>query len=191
MNNIVKVISTRNDSLGRRLVKYLRYGKSDVQESLEISPYGIDSNPISEMVALYSSTGEIGKPVVVGYINKNKIADVGEIRLLATDEDGNEKSYIHVKNNGVVEVVFSAGDDIGEMQIGGESDNAVRYSELKKGFDQLKADLNSFKLAFNTHVHATAAVGPPVPPTPVPSSIPSSPSQADISKSKIDNIKTS
>lgn len=153
-------------------------GKDDVQESLEVSPYGIDSNPIKDMVALYSPTAEIGVNVVIGYVNKNKIADIGEFRVFSTDDKGEVKSYIHLKNDGVI-------------QINGDNDNAVRYSELKKGFDSLKSDFNKLVNAFNSHVHATAAVGPPVPPTPIPSVIPAKTSLASIDKSKIDDIKTS
>jgi len=65
-----------------------------------------------------------------------------------------------------------------------------RFQEVKTGFEQMKTDLNSLTTAFNTHIHATAALGPPVPPTPVPSVIPATPSTASIDSCKIDEIKT-
>jgi hypothetical protein len=50
-------------------------GKSDVRECIEVSPYGIDSNPIKDMIALYGPTGENGKDVIIGYLNKNRTAE--------------------------------------------------------------------------------------------------------------------
>jgi hypothetical protein len=140
--NLTKVISSKIDEFGRLAIKFLRLGKSDVRECLEVSPYGIDSNPIKDMVALFSPTGENGKDVIVGYINKNRIADVGETRLFSTDANGVLKMYVHVKNNGTIE-------------FGGNSDNLVRFSELQTGFDNLKTDLNTFISVFNAHVHPT------------------------------------
>jgi hypothetical protein len=67
----------------------------------------------------------------------------------------------------------------------------VRYAKLKKGFDQLLEDHNKLADAFNQHMHATAAPGAPSIPTPVTNLIPAVASEADITESKINNIKTS
>lgn len=177
MIKITKVISTAFDSLDRLKVKILRLGKSDVQDVLEISPYGIDSNPIKDMVAIYTETSEKGKSVVIGYINKDRLAAPGETRLFSTDADGVLKFYTWLKADGTLE-------------LGGSAKHLARFEELKTGFDQLKTNFNSFVSAFNSHVHATAAVGAPSPPTPVPTVIPVTPSSASIDSSKIDEIKT-
>lgn len=68
-------------------------------------------------------------------------------------------------------------------------DYAVRYLELKSAFDELKQDLNDLVSAFNSHMHATAAPGPPSPPTPIPSIIPASTSTASVDDAKIDKIE--
>jgi len=177
MNRFVKIISTKADDIGRRLVKSLGWGKDDVQETKVASSFGDDSNPVENMVAVYSPTSDIGNPVIIGYINKNQIADIGEKRIFSTDSDGNVVFAIHLKNDGTAE-------------IGGNSDFLVRFNELESGFNQIKSDLNDLVSAFNSHMHATAATGPPVPPTPIPSQIPATPSTASISGAKIEEIKT-
>jgi len=169
--NVVKVISTSISQL-RRLIKFYRLGNSDVRENYEIGPYGVDSNPVKDMVAIYAETAVKGKAVIIGYVNKNQMADVGELRLYSTDADGVEQFFVWFKNNGTLEV-------------GGNSDNMVRYSELKLAFDELKTDLNNLVTAYNAHQHPTAAPGPPSPPT-----VTGSPSGADISGAKIDEVKT-
>lgn len=178
MINIVKIISTELTEAGRRIVKVLRYGKSDVQTPVQSAPFGSDSNPPADIRGVYTNTGNKGDNVIIGYINVNQIAEIGENRLFSTDEDGNLIFEMRLRNDGTVE-------------IGGSVDNLVRFSKLKIEFDILKTDLNSLVSAFNTHVHATAAPGPPVPPTPVPSVIPATPSIADISPAKIDELKSS
>lgn len=176
--NLTKVISTRIQS-ARRLVKFLRYGRSDVQECAESVPFGIDSNPVKDMIAVYAPTGEDGKNVIIGYINKQQLADVGETRLFSTDSDGELKFFIHLKNDGTCDV-------------GGDTDNMVRYSELESAFNQLRSDLNDLITAYNAHIHVTTAtIGASTTPGVIaPTTSTGTPSSADISGAKIDEIKT-
>jgi len=126
--NLVNIISSRIlDS--KILLKFRRMGKNDVQETPIVAPYGVDSNPIAGMVALYAETGEKGKNVLVGYLNKNARAGVGELRFYATNNEGTEQNYIWFRSDG-------------NLEINGDDDNMVRYSELKAGFDQLLSDHN-------------------------------------------------
>jgi len=169
---IVKIISSAVEK-SRLIVKYLRLGKHDIQTSYNVAPFGIDANPIKGMKAIQSSTGERGDSVILGYINDNMLAAKGEIRIFAVDSDGVLQNYIHIKNNG-------------DIEIGGDADNMVRYSELKSGFDDLRDDFNNFvNTKFNTHTHV-APSGTTAVPVPL-----GSPSAADISGSKIGEIKTS
>jgi len=171
--NIVKVISTRITSEIRQ-IKFLRMGKSDVQETEQIAPHGIDSNPVENMIAIYSPTLQQGEPVILGYINKNQIADVGETRIFSTDEKGELKTFIHLLNDGT-------------MEIGGNGDFMARFNELKSGFDELRGDFNSHVQNYNTHVHPGVTPGPSA--TAITPSI-STPSAASIDAAKIDEIKT-
>ncbi len=138
--NLVKIISTEIDNLNQRVSKFLRFGLKDVQTAIQTAPYGIDSNPIKDMIAIYGATSEKGKPVIIGYINKNQLADVGETRIFSTDENGVVKTFIFLQNDGTIE-------------IGGSVDNMVRFSDLETGFNQLKSD-------YNAHVHASVGALP-------------------------------
>lgn len=140
MINLVKVISTEIKN-ARLFVKVLRYGKSDIQTPKQVTPFGVDSNPVKDMVAVYAKCGSDNNNVIIGYINKNSIAKVGEFRLFSTDKDGNEKFYYYLKDDGTTE-------------IGGDTNFAVKFNELKTEFNKLKNDFNNFVTTkYNTHTH--------------------------------------
>ncbi|KKN55741.1 hypothetical protein LCGC14_0579510 [marine sediment metagenome] len=134
--NLVKIISTEIDDLTQRVSKFLRFGLNDVQTAIQTAPYGMDSNPIKGMIAVYGATSEKGKPVIIGYINKNQLADIGEARIFSTDENGVLKTFIWLKNDGIIE-------------IGGDVDNMVRFSELKTAFNEMQSDVNTLKTAIS------------------------------------------
>ncbi len=168
MNIISKVISSRIVS-SETLIKFLGFGKNDVREKNESAPFGIDSNPVKDMSAIVIPTSEIGREIVIGYINVNQLAAVGETRIFSTNESGVLQVAIHLKNDGIIEV-------------GGNNDNLVRFTELKAGFEQLKADFNTLTNQYNLHVHAG---------TGVPTVSVGTPSTASINTAKIDNLKCS
>lgn len=159
------------------MIKVLRYGASDVQESFEVSPFGDDANPVKDMIAVYSSTSEKGQSVIIGYFNKNRLADVGEKRIFSTDEDGNLSTYAWLKNDGT-------------MEIGGNSDFMVRFSELQSAFNELRSDLNSLVTQYNAHIHVAVDSVTSAPITVSPTVAQGTPSTADISGAKINEIKT-
>lgn len=172
--NLVKINSSDFDSVKRRILKFLRLGKSDVQTSMEAGPYGMDSNPVKDMIAVYAPTGEKGKTVIIGYLNKNQLAEVGEMRTYSTDSNGALKFYIWQKNDGTCE-------------IGGDDDNMVRYSKLEEAFNELKTDFNNLVTVYNSHTHTGVTAGPGSTGT-TPAAGQSS--SADITPAKIDEIKT-
>jgi len=172
--NIVKVISTRIVDNFRN-VKFLRMGKSDIQETEQIGPHGFDSNPVKDMAAIYAPTLQQGEPVIIGFLNKKQIdLNPGESMMFSTDSDGVLSTFIRMLDDGT-------------MEIGGDADFMVRFNELKSGFDQLKDDFNNHLQNYNTHVHPGVTPGPSS--TAVTPSI-STPSMASIDNSKIDEIKT-
>lgn len=142
MINLVTVISTEIKK-AKLLVKVLRYGKADTQTPTQVSPHGIDSNPVKDMIAVYAKCGSDNNNVIVGYINKNSIAKVGELRLFSTDEDGAEKFYYYLKDDGTTE-------------IGGDTNYAVKYNELETEFNKLKQTVNDLIQKYNTHTHVLA-----------------------------------
>lgn len=165
MITLTKIVSTSIDNINRRIVKFLRFGKSDVQTSFESMPYGIDSNPVKDLIAIYAPTSEKGKTVIIGYINKNQLADVGEIRLFSTDTDGAEKFYVFLKNDGTIE-------------IGGTVDNAVRYQKLDDGLQNFKTQIQTELGKIQTGIIAGGGAY-----TPATLSL-------NISNAKIDEVKT-
>lgn len=162
---LVKIISSEIKSL-KRTIKALRFGKNDVQNTIEAMPYGIDSAPIKDMVAVYSETSERGKAVIIGYINKNQIAEPGEFRTFSTDSSGDVQFYIYQKKDGT-------------CHFGGDADNLVRYKKLKDAMDQLVLDL---KAEFTLIQAGILAGGGSYNPTPT--------FDIDISAAKIIEIKT-
>lgn len=161
--SIVKESST--DDKDRRELKVVQFGAKTANV---VSSFGEDSHPLENMIAIYANTSEKGDNVVLGYINTNQIAAIGEKRLFSLMEDGSLSFSIHLKNDGTCE-------------IGGDGDFAVRFNKLQEQFDQLVTD-------FNNHVHnTTATVGPG--PTPGTITPPTVPSTADISAAKIEEIK--
>lgn len=157
--NLAKTISTEINDLAERVVKFLRFGLKDIQTARQAAPYGMDSNPIKDMIAIYGATSDKGKPAIIGFINKNQLADIGEARMFSTDENGVLKTYIWLQNDGI-------------MEVGGDVDFMVRFSDLKAGFDTLVTN-------FNAHVHGGAGTPPTIPST------------ASIDSAKINEIKTS
>ena len=172
MVNFVKISDNETDKTGRRLLKFLRMGKNDIQTALNVAPFGIDSVPVKDAIGIYVKSSADGEPILIGYLNKNAIAKAGETRFFATDADQVEKNYIYLKKDGIIE-------------IGGAADNMVRYSELETAFNQLKSDFNNFVTGFNTHTHPETGA------TTAPPTTPGQSSNADISGAKIDEIKTS
>jgi hypothetical protein len=138
---IFKYISSTINSLSQLIVKHLGLGRADVQESTQISPFGLDSRPVKDTIGVRSDTSERGASIVLGYVLTNSIAKEGEFRTYATDSNGNEVAYTYMTN-------------AGDLELNGKDDNAVRFSELKKVVDEIQGDIGTLKQAFTTWVPA-------------------------------------
>lgn len=134
---------------------------------------GIEINPANGENLVITQIGNSNSFVVsIGGVNQNIAPNTarGERRIYAVSADGETiKAVIKWKNDGTLE-------------LNGATDSAVKFADLKSGFDTLKSDFNSFL----THVHPTAAVGPPSPPAPV---VP--PSTASVDSSESADVKLS
>lgn len=128
-NQLVKTLNTSFDKLKSRVIKFTRFGLNDTQTATEVAPFGIDSNPLINMVAVYAETASKGDAVIVGYINKDQLAASGEMRLFSKSANGDLKTFIWLKADG-------------KIQLGGVVDNAVRYSKLKDTIDSVNQFLN-------------------------------------------------
>jgi hypothetical protein len=186
---------------GLKLVKSV-FGKRLSEESILVSPFGITSKPVTTQreIGVVADTENNSDNIILGLIAKDIVKDLesGETAIYSVDIFGEPSAVIKLRRDGTIEMggeSITGKQKVGsvlseEIAIGGDTDYMVRYSKLEEAFNQLKEDFNKLVIAFNTHTHATAATGPPVPPTSVPDSIPASNSSADITGSKIGNVKT-
>ena len=159
MINLVKIISNSVVN-GKRILKFLKYGLSDVRTAPESAPYGIDCNAPKDAIAVYVKTEHNGDDIIIGYINKNQLAEIGGLRLYS------ENGYMYLRQNGDLELL-------------GNSNFAVKFNELKAAFDELQGQWNAFA---NTYI----AGGPAVQGAP----LLANPSLANIDSCKNEKIKT-
>ncbi|MCM8906786.1 hypothetical protein [Tenacibaculum finnmarkense] len=153
----------------KNLKRILKVNQFGVKTAVESMPFGEDSSPIKDMTAIFAETSNNSEPVIIGYINKNQIAGPGEKRMFSLKENGQISTSIWLKADET-------------MEVGGNTDFAVKYSGLESAFNKLKDDFNAHVLKYNSHIHPS--IGATTPNT-------SSASTADISSSKNDKIKTS
>jgi hypothetical protein len=121
---------TRVKQATSQFIKVLRFGFSDVQTANNVAPWGVDSKPVKETLAVHVKTSQNSKGVIIGYVNNSDKTNEGETRIYATNNAGVEVFSILLKNNGTVE-------------FGGNTDNFVRYSELNSALQTFVTNLNS------------------------------------------------
>lgn len=121
-----------------RTVKVQEFG---VKTAIEISPFGLDSGPLKGMTAIYANTSNDSEQIIIGYINRNQVAKLGEIRLYATDSNGNEVGFIYLKDNGQINIL-------------GDSYSAVRFEPLKQAIDTKDQLINAELIKIQTAITA-------------------------------------
>lgn len=178
MSNLLAKTFSTTTTEGFLIVKVKVMSDQDVQTADQALPYGLDSNPIKDVLAVFHQTSVRADSVIGGYIQENSKAAPGEFRTYSTDGEGVEKFYTWIKADGT-------------MEIGGSVDNLVRYSKLKIAFDELKADHNELAAKWDAFCSAYVPGSPSS--VGLPASLASSAvgaSSADIAPAKIDEIKT-
>ncbi|WP_036384089.1 hypothetical protein [Muricauda sp. MAR_2010_75] len=145
----------------KRIIKVVQFGP---KTAMNAAPFGDDSHPLKDMVAIYGKTSERGEPVILGYLNKNQIASVGEKRIFSLTPEGDLSFAVHLKNDGTCE-------------IGGNSDNLIRFQPLNTAIQQMNTHVNQ---ELTKIASAITSVGGTYTPTPL---------NIDISASKIESIK--
>ena len=114
---------------GKRILKVMQFGAKTSKESY---PFGFDSSPLENMTAIYAETSNKAEAVIIGYINKNQVAEVGGSRMYSLDESGAVKAYVYARASGVIE-------------LNGSDFSAVRFENLEHA-------LNSQNLLINTEL---------------------------------------
>lgn len=146
---------------GYRIFKVIQYGTKTADEC---SPFGDDSNPVEGMDAIFCETEVGGEPIIIGYIQKERLAKPGEKRIYSLDEDGFPATDIFLKNDGTIEV-------------GGSDDNFVSYRPLNQELESYASKLTSELTKIQTAI--TSLGGTYLP----------GDSSIDISQSKTEKIK--
>lgn len=130
MVRITKKNSSTLDKLKRRIVKVLALGRSSVYEAFESAPHGVDANAPNKKNAVYAESLSNNTKVILGYINDSQKAEVGGFRIYSTNESGEEQNDIYLRANG-------------DIEIGGNTDNAVKWNRLNSSMNQLQAKVNT------------------------------------------------
>jgi hypothetical protein len=110
----------------KRIVQVSLFKKA--REIPQALPYGVDSAPVREMVAVYANTADMGNSVIVGYVYKDAVAEVGSIRLYS------ENGYVYLRANGNLELL-------------GTADNAMRYAAFNSVIQAYLTNQNAAILA--------------------------------------------
>jgi hypothetical protein len=96
----------------------------------QVTPFGIDSNPLENWTAIYADTTNAGEAVILGYINKDYITKQGEIRIYSIGEDKAVKAYVYARKDGVLE-------------LNGSAYSGVRFQNLKTATDANDSLINA------------------------------------------------
>lgn len=147
---------------GTRILKVMQYGAKTADEC---GPFGDDSSPLKDMVAVYAQTEEIGDPIIIGYINEKQLAQPGEKRFYSLKADGSLATSIWLKNNGTIELA-------------GNMHNLVRFTPLNAGLQATTSQINAELIKIATAITALGGAY-------IPLSITN-----DITASKINEIKS-
>lgn len=132
MNSLVKVVSSAVDNLKRLTVKFFANGPLDIRESVQAAPFGIDSNPIKDMVAIQAETPERGKNYVIGYLNKEVLSQPGETRLFSVNSSGQLQAWLWLRNDGSIEIL-------------GTDDNLMKYAQAASTIKEIQQDIAELK----------------------------------------------
>jgi hypothetical protein len=165
---IANIISTAVNK-GILIIKVLSLGSRDINTLLNVQPYGIDSNPVKELKCVFAKT--IGtEKLFLGIIRKDTKAQTGQTRVYSEDVE------VWLRN--------------GKLELGGNNNFAVKYTELKQGYDQLVQQVNALITAYNAHTHPVNALPSPTPITSAVTASQGTNITADISACKNENILT-
>lgn len=128
MISLSKISSSAIDG-GKRILKVIGIGGS-AYTAKESYPFGFDSVPPEGYTALYSDTSNRDESVIIGYINKNQLSEIGGARIYAVGSSGEVSGFLYARASGVLE-------------LNGSDYSAVRFQELKTQIDLLQTQINS------------------------------------------------
>lgn len=123
---------------GKRILKIEGLGGT-AATATESMPFGFDGNPIADMIAIHSTTSNNSENVIIGYINKNQLAEVGESRMFSLDSNAALKAFVWCKSDGTI-------------QLNGSDHFAVRFDPLKQSLDNQNTLINAELVKIQTAI---------------------------------------
>jgi hypothetical protein len=159
-------IRKNRDGAGNRVMLQVEMSNPDDIQTVEyVSLPGQDENPINGSRVYII---EVGSSYKIGIAVDDGIAPgmaTGEKRVYSLNDAGAIQAFINLLKTGIIEV-------------NGNADFAVRFTDLETAFNQLKSD-------FNTHTHAYTPGSQP----PSATAVPVPQTTADMSGAKVDEVK--
>jgi hypothetical protein len=135
---------------GKRIIKSKGIGGS-VMTTKEVGPFGFDAQPPEGMTAIYADTTNADESVIIGYINKNQVAGIGESRMYSVGPSGDVRANILC-------------DSSGRISLNGNVYNSVRYEPLEYGLNSqnvlINAEFAKIALVLNSLAPGSYTVAP-------------------------------
>jgi hypothetical protein len=113
---------------GKRIIKALTLGGAATAK--EVYPFGFDSQALGDLTAIYADTSNKDESVIIGYINKNQLAEAGGSRMFAIGNSGEVVGFVYARASGVLE-------------LNGSAFSSVRFQSLKIAIDNNDALINA------------------------------------------------
>ncbi len=162
---IGREIKKNRDGSSDKLLLTVEITETDDIQTVELMRQaGEDTNPPDGSKVLILSVGDAWKIAVASDDGIVPSVNPGEKKLYST-------------NSGAIQAFINLLAD-GTIEINGSTDFAVRFTALETAFNQLKSDLNS-------HVHSGVTAGG------ASTMMPTTPSTADITPAKVEEVKLS
>ena len=125
-------------------------------------------------------------------IRKHSLSDAFAIPMMfsqpevITDFDPDNIQIRNTDNDTYITITTT-----GNIELNGNADSAVAYTDLKSAFDTLRSDLNNLITAYNLHIHVTTAtIGSSATPGVIsPTASQGTPSTADMSGAEVPTVK--
>lgn len=111
---------------GKRVIKVLQFG---AKTAPVVSAFGDDAAPLEGMTAIYAETTANSQPYIIGYINTDHLAELGEKRIYSKTAAGELAAFVWCKNTG-------------DLQLNGADHTAVRFAPLNTALANQNLKIN-------------------------------------------------
>jgi hypothetical protein len=125
---------------GKRILKVKQYGAKTAKESY---PFGFDSVPPEGWTAIFAETANKDEAVIIGYINRNQIASMGDSRMYALGANKEVTAFAWARSGG-------------NLELNGSGFSAVRFAPLDSALQSEKTAINAEFIKIQA---AIAAIG--------------------------------